>query len=485
MDDAQLLGILNRINTWWDGDPVPPSLLKAKYRRRDFHTVKKEIIDGRPIIAIRGPRQVGKTTLCGQLVEWLNSPPYLVPAECIMYLNIDNSQIMSNPENIIRDSMDVYQQYILETSFREVEEDIFVFIDEIQKLDEWASTLKYYTDTYSNLKFVVTGSVSTLIEQDASETLVGRVSDRVIMPMKFADVLEYRGVFADDELLEASMSLRDSLQTSLVEEDYGPLSTELTKFFGTNENKAPEVGAVLNQYLLKGGYPGVLDDDLTDAYAALDQDLRYTVTGDLPNVFDITKPEKALQILSLLVESTTSKLNVQNVAQTAEIGRDTVERYLDYLSEFFLVSKCPMYTTSDYKTGGRPKMYLQDVGLYNTLAGTMHEETLHDGQKLGPILETVICDHCRRLQFFLSNHQNANVSYWDRRGEVDFVLDGRGTPLPIEVKNGDTTREDLRGLRNFIEDTDAQFGLAINNSGALEQGENVLHVPCWLFMLLC
>jgi predicted AAA+ superfamily ATPase len=402
-----------------------------------------------------------------------------------MYLNIDNIQIISDPENIIRDSLEVYQQYVLGTSFREVEEEIFVFIDEIQKLDEWASTLKYYTDTYSNLKFVATGSVSTLIEQDASETLIGRISDQVIMPMKFVDVLEYREVFEDDELLEASTSLREALQTSIIEEDYGPISTELTAFFGTNENKVPEVRAEMNRYLLKGGYPGVLDDELTDAYAALDQGLKYTVTGDLANVFDITKPEKALQILSLLVESTTSKLNVQNVAQTAEIGRDTVERYLDYLSEFFLISECSTYTTSEYKTGGRPKMYLQDVGLYNTLAGTMHEETLRDSQKLGPILETAMCDHCRRLQFYLSEHQNANVSYWDRRGQVDFMLDGTGTPLPIEVKNGDTTREDLRGLRNFVEETDAPFGLAINNSGELKQGDNVLHVPYWLFLLLC
>lgn len=484
MDASQTLNLLNRINTWWDGDDVPDSLRKATHRRRDFYKIRETLDDSRQIITIRGPRQVGKTTLCGQLIESLIEEQF-VPPECILYLNIENSQFLSNPDDVIRDSLEVYERYVLERSFRNIGTTIYVFIDEVQKANNWASTLKYYTDTYSNLQFVTTGSVSTLIKKDASETLIGRLDEQIIMPMKYVDHVRYDTILDEDTIYEESTSLRSSLQTSLQKGNTDEFTVELTRFYGTKQGAAPELIAQKDEYLLKGGYPGVLNEDVVDAYNALDSDVRYTVTGDLANVFEVKKPEKVLNVLSLVVESTGGKLNVKNIAETAGVGRDTAKRYLEYLEEFFLVNPCPMYTTSEYQSGGRRKMYLQDVGLYNTLGGTMTTDTLGDGNKMGPILETAVCDHARRLQFYLSNAQNADVAYWDKRGEVDFVLSGPDYVLPIEVKHGDSTQKDLRGLRNFLEKSDADFGLAVNNADQLKEDDGVIHIPAWLFFFLC
>lgn len=485
MDEARLLTLLNRFNTWWDGDPVPNSLRKDEHRRRDFYTIRPQLRGDRRILMIRGPRQVGKTTLCGQLIEDLLTPPLEAPPERILYMTADNSQILSNPDHIIRDSIEVYEQYVLGDGINNVEGRVFVFIDEIQKIDDWGSVLKYYVDTYPNLQFVVTGSVSTLIKEDARETLVGRTEDRILMPMKFVDHVRYKGLLDEGAIKEHSTGIRDALKAGVKYDGADEFTEKLVGFPGKYGDTIPALNSCKDQYLLKGGYPGVLDDDLVDAYAKLDDDLRTTVTGDVATVYGVQKPQKMLQVLSLIMESTTGKLNVQNIADTAGIGRDTVERYLEYLDEFFLISRCPKYTTSEYRTGGHPKVYLQDVGLYNTLAGTMAEETLRDGEKMGPILETAVCDHARRLQFFLSDAQSVKVAYWDKRGEVDFVLSNPKYVLPIEVKNGDTTRSDLRGLRNFIDESSATFGLAVNDGGAFEVDGPIVHVPVWLFFFFC
>lgn len=486
MDDARILTLLNRFNTWWNGDPVPASLLKDEHRRRDFYAIRDQLGGDRSIVTIRGPRQVGKTTLCGQLIDYLVSPgPPIIPPKHILYLTADNSQILSNPENIIRDSIEVYEQYVLENVISNVDGPIFVFIDEIQKIDGWAPVLKYYVDTYPNLQFVVTGSVSTLIKDDASETLVGRLEERIVMPMKYMDQVKYRSVLDEETVLDCSIDIRNSLKASVEQDDPTQFVAETSRFYGEHEETIPSLNASKDRYLLTGGYPGVLDDDLVDAYAKLDADLRTTVVGDLTTVFDVQKPEKVLRVLSLIRESTTAKLNVQNIADTAGIGRDTVKRYLDYLEEFFLISRCPRYATSEYRSEAHPKVYLQDVGLYNTLAGTMAEGTLQDGEKMGPILETAVLDHSRRLQFALSDTQSTEVAYWDRREEVDFVLSTPEYVLPIEVKNGDTTRNDLRGLENFIEESPASFGLAVNNSGAFTRSGQVIHLPAWLFFFFC
>jgi predicted AAA+ superfamily ATPase len=482
MDENQLLELLDRINVWWDGDPVPVSLRKAEYRRSDFYKAQEELDARRRILTIRGPRQVGKTTLCGQLIESLLKEG--TSERRILYLNAENNQILAHPDDVISDSLDVYEQYVLRRSFREVEEEIYVFIDEVQKIDGWASTLKYYTDTYSNLRFITTGSVSTLIKEEASETLIGRLTEQIMMPMKYRDYVEYHSVF-DGVTHDESIKLRGALRQSLKEKDTSEFTVALTRFYGTHSNIRPRLDELKDQRLLKGGYPGVIGQKPVDAYSALDSDLRYTVTGDLSTVFNVEKAENVLRVLSLVAESTTGKLNVQNIADTIGISRDTVERYLGHLKEFFLISECSRYTTSEYRTGGRPKMYIQDVGLYNVLVGTLSTETLRDGEKMGPILETAVCDHARRLQFCLSNAQNANITYWDKRGEVDFVLSGPEYVLPIEVKHGDSTRADLRGLRNFIEETDASFGLAVNNAEQLKEDDGVIHIPAWLFFFLC
>lgn len=486
MDETRILTLLNRLNVWWQGEPVPPSLKKNSHYRRDYFMIRKGLDEDRRILTIRGPRQVGKTTLCGQLIEYLlESPVKQVPPEHILYLTADNSQILSNPENVIRDSIEIYERFVLERSIASLDESIYVFIDEVQKIDDWASVLKYYVDTYPNLQFVVTGSVSTLIKQDASETLVGRLDERILMTMKYVEHVRYQDILDEDTIYEHSTGIRDALKDGVRNGDPGEFLAKMTGFYGGYEDAIPQLNALKDRYLLVGGYPGVLGDELVDAYAKLDSDLQNTVLGDLAMVYDVEKPKKVLKVLSLIVESTTGKLNVQNIARTAGISRDTVERYLEHLDEFFLTSKCKRYTTSEYRSQGRPKMYLQDVGLYNTLAGTMAEETLRDGEKMGPILETAVCDHARRLQFNLSDTRSVEVTYWDKRGEVDFVLSTSEFDLPIEVKHGDSSRADLRGIRNFIEDRSADFGLVVNDGGSFKQDGELIHVPAWLFFFFC
>lgn len=483
MDEAKLLTLLRRINTWWDDDPVPDSLLQADYRRRDFYILRRKLFDDR-ILVIRGPRQVGKTTVTGQLIDSLVTE-LLVPPEAILYLNIENSQILADPENVIQQSLEAYETHVLGTSFQRLDGTVYVFIDEIQKAPDWASTLKYYTDTYADLKFVVTGSVSTLIEQDANETLVGRLERYLMLPMKFADWVQYNGLLEDDEDPALSTDLRAALERSVKSSDWSEFSSEATRVYTELHGRRPRILSLKDEYLLKGGYPGVLDVDYVNTYSVLDANLQDTVLGDMPSAFPVQKPQKLLQVLNLVAYSTGSKINVQNIAETANISRDTVESYLDHLEEFFLTHRCEKYSSSAYQRGGRDKAYVHDVGHLNALNGTLAEETLGNSTEMGRILETACLDHARRLQFNLSGFQDSTVSYWDGHGEVDFVLSGPSYVLPIEVKHGDSTEADLRGLRNFIDSSDAEFGIAINDDGAFEQSERILHVPSWLFLFTC
>lgn len=485
MDDANLLALLNRMNLWWEGEEVQDSLKKADHRRRDFYKIRERLHSSpRSIMTIRGPRQVGKTTLCGQLIESLLTEDG-VPSERVLYLTIENSAILSNPEGIIKEAIETFKTNILRKDFRDVEGTVYIFIDEVQKAPNWADTLKYYTDTYSNLQFIATGSISTLIKSDAGDTLIGRMDERIMLPMKFIEYVRYESVIDEETVYDESTELRSKLAESVKEGDSTALRGALSRFFGLYESKKPQLKRLKDEYLLKGGYPGVLDETIPDSYTVLDTDLRNTVTGDLANVFQVEKPEKVLRVLSLLATSTGSKISKSSIAEAADVSRQTVDAYLEHLDEFYLINRCPTYRSSEYSSGGLPKIYLQDVGIYNALNGTLAESTLENSDAMGPIFETAVCDHTRRLQFYLSNARNADIYYNDSGGEVDFVLDGNEYLLPIEVKNGDSTSRSLRGLKRFIEERDADFGICVNNSDVLDDEDGIVHIPAWMYFFLC
>lgn len=485
MNDANLLALLNRMNLWWEGGDVQQSLKKADHRRRDFYKIRERLMtSSRPILTIRGPRQVGKTTLCGQLIESLLTEDG-IPGDQILYLTIENSAILSDPGGVIEEAIETFKTNILQRDFRDIDGTIYIFIDEVQKAPNWADTLKYYTDTYANLQFVATGSISTLIKSDAGDTLIGRMDERIMMPMKFIEYIRYESVIDEEIIYDESTELRSKFEESVKQGTSTPLKGALSRFFGLYENKKPQLKRLKDEYLLKGGYPGVLNESIPSAYPVLDTDLRNTVRGDLANVFQVEKPEKVLRVLSLLTASTGSKVSKSSIADAAGVSRQTVDSYFNHLDEFYMINRCPKYSGSEYSSGGLPKIYLQDVGVYNALNGTLAESTLENPDEMGPIFETAVCDHSRRLQFFLSNAQNADIYYSDSGGEVDFVLEGTDYLVPIEVKNGDSTSRSLRGLKQFVDDRGADFGICVNNADILDHEDDIIHIPAWIYFFLC
>jgi predicted AAA+ superfamily ATPase len=488
MNEADVLRTLSRMNTWWDGDEVPGSLLQAEHRRLDFYHLSGRIHDDRQVLTIRGPRQVGKTTVVGQLIHRLLERPTVEPKH-VLYVNAENTQLLPEIDGLIENSVEAYEANVLGKSIRDADSRVFVFIDEIQKIPNWAETVKYYTDTFQNLKFIVTGSISTLIRDDASESLVGRLDDYLLMPMKFAEYARYHGALSREELIEDAYGIREGLKISLREGDATEFTNRLAGFYGRFGETEPQLRALANRYLLKGGYPDVLDEEYVDAFGVLDTNLRNTARGDIPSVFDVRKPEVLLELLNLAAHSSGQKFSVQSLQDSLNVGRETVENYLDYLEEFFLIGRVPKYSASAYGGRGRKKIYIPDTGLLNTLNSNLVESTLDNPDAMGQILETACFDLCKRLQFHTSEYQNADVAYWDAPGEVDFVLSTPAYCLPVEVKNGDSTDRGLRGMRAVLEETPAEFGIVVNRASAFEQeslssGE-VVHIPHWLFFTFC
>ena len=188
MDEQKILATLSSINLWWKGGKVPKRIKKAENKRKIFHNLSKECLDNDEIISISGPRQVGKTTIMGQLIEYQLEVKQ-VKQKRIIYIPIDNEVLLLNSDNILMDCLKVFFDYIVGETPESLKSKVYVYLDEVQSLDKWAKQIKSYQDSYANIKFLISGSSHTKLYADASESLVGRILFKVLLTCNRSSII--------------------------------------------------------------------------------------------------------------------------------------------------------------------------------------------------------------------------------------------------------------------------------------------------------
>ncbi len=159
---GQLSADLRRMNPWWVGDPIPPQpgmrrhLVAQKRRRLNA--------DIAPIVVVRGPRQVGKTTAQFQIIEDLLEEG--IPPTSILRVQFDDLASLQRIEDSILTVSDWFQRNITEKGFNALAQEgqkAYLFFDEVQNLRRWDAQLKSLVDITS-VKVIVTGSSALRIE---------------------------------------------------------------------------------------------------------------------------------------------------------------------------------------------------------------------------------------------------------------------------------------------------------------------------------
>ncbi len=118
------------------------------------------------VIAITGPRQVGKTTLCRNLFADYT------------YYNLEDINLRTE---IARDPKNFFSQ----SGKR-------VIIDEIQKLPSLLSYIMVCVDSDSEWRFVLTGSCNISLMNSISQSLCGRTAVLTLLPFSLDEIPEYK-----------------------------------------------------------------------------------------------------------------------------------------------------------------------------------------------------------------------------------------------------------------------------------------------------
>jgi predicted AAA+ superfamily ATPase len=130
-------------NPWWSGKPAKPT---EGFRRWAFdHVVHRLEANVAPIVAIRGPRQVGKTTIQQQVIEERLRLRQVNPAR-IFRVQFDEAPLLGSFDHPIQVLVRWFERQcgdgLDQRRLAQRGEPVYLFFDEVQNLRHWAPAVE-------------------------------------------------------------------------------------------------------------------------------------------------------------------------------------------------------------------------------------------------------------------------------------------------------------------------------------------------------
>jgi uncharacterized protein len=479
--ENEVLRILHQHNPWWIHKPIPAIKLKP-FKRRDYYKILDRLSDNK-ILGLMGPRQVGKTTLIFQLIEKLLSE---VEPTYICFVSLDDPYLDITLKSL-GNIFDLYAINILKQPLNELDNRVYIFLDEIQGVKNCETILKRWYDLGYRMKFVVTGSSSINITEGASEALVGRIQPQVVFPMKFLEYIRFKEESIAELVQSNNKNMREALKVSLTQNTPEEFYRVVEEQFKALLPYRDRILIHLNYYFIKGGYPEISStDDMITAGQYLRNYLHLTLYKDIIRTNKVRDPVALENLFAILSKESSNRINVMKLAPQLGLERKTMNTYIYLLKMAFLISEAEFYSPSRVKRARREKkIFINDVGIRNVSASVFDDNVLTYDTEMGKIVETVVADHTRRLRFNLEAIPFPSLFYWSERYEVDFVIDPLGRTIPIEVKYREKVEEsDLKGLKSFNEKFKPSISLVITKDQLFKR-DLIVFMPVWLYLLIC
>ena len=198
----------------------------------------------------------------------------------------------------------------------------------------------------------------------------------------------------------------------------------------------PEAGTrKLERHWRRGGFPrSFLARSESDSFIWRQQFIQMFLERDVPQL-GITIPASALlRFWAMVAHRHGAVWNSAEPARSLGVSEPTVRRYLDLLTDLFMVRQlAPWHENLRKRQVKSPKIYLRDSGLLHQLLGIRSQRDLLLHPKIGASWEGYAVEEILKAvdpdeAYFWATHQGA---------ELDLLLFKRGRRLGVEVKRSD------------------------------------------------
>ncbi len=274
-----------------------------------WRVLEKEILERlartEKIIIIYGPRQIGKTTLCKDIMK---QSKYKT-----LYINADEARFSE-----VLSSRDARKLTGLVAGYE------LLIIDEAQRVPDIGINLKILFDAETGVKIIATGSSSFELANKVSEPLTGRHWTYFLYPIAELEQKHHQNDF--------------------------------------------ELASTLEERLLFGSYPEVFSlagEERLSYLRTLASDYLYK---DILMLQDVRASGKIHDLLKLLAFQIGNQVSLHELASSLEISKETVARYLDLLEKAFVLFRLSGFSRNLRKEVTKMhKYYFYDTGVRNSI----------------------------------------------------------------------------------------------------------------------
>jgi len=460
--------ILQRINHWWRSGVVNKIYLPTSIRSELQDVLSSA--HKRRILAIIGPRRTGKSTLIMQTIDHLLKSG--VDSKRILLFGGDEQRLFVDKADIFT-IVEAYLREIVGESVETLSARVYIFIDEIHFCADWQIILKNYYDKLYDIKFVVSGSSSAHLFDNARESLLGRIEYLHVLPLSFSQFVQFNNSYRGENTAILFKETKHSMITNPAD-----FYEEIRKdYYGAVIDNSYQ--RLLKEYLVGGGYPEYFcHDNLLIWQKQLREDIiMQGLYRDVVSVFGVKNPEILERLLGFVADNQGQAFSFSSLAQTIGVETATASSYIDYLDKAFLLTALENYSGNFGKTLRKnKKLFVLDNGIRNALLS----QSEIDPATEGALAEScVVQDLCKFARVNIGS-----VFYWrDNKIEVDAILKFTNNIIPIEVKyRNNIDKKSSAGIRAFAAKFDCGHGIVVSkNLLALE--EDILTVPLWVFAL--
>lgn len=406
----------------------------------------KKLLDIRHILILTGIRRSGKSTLMFQMMQSLMEERGISPVN-VLYLQLEDVLITPYLKLGAKLLENIYKFY-LETYNPKGK--VYVFLDEIQGIQEFNRWLNTYYESKENIKFIISGSRRSLIEGETATLLTGRNIQIDVYPLSFYEYLQLHKV-STGEGLDIAAIYRSNLAQSLT------------------------ILHHLGNYLHEGGFPEiVLSEDREIKTSLANGYYRDMVVRDvlLPNAIRNSEEVESLG-LQILADFTNTH-TYSSLAKPQNLSIDTAKSYIAFFEKAYLFFESTFfsYKTKETQDIQKPrKIYVVDNGIRNFNTPTQHFD-------VGRCAENVV--------FMELKKNNVAIHYWKGKKEVDFVVQNGQLKL-FNVSYADELHErELASMLEGLKEFNLKKGVIITKNyfdTQVVEGKTIEYIPLWVWLV--
>ena len=309
-----------------------------------------------------GVRRSGKSTLCHKVL--------MERGIRYGYVNLDDDRLADMKTEDLNTVLScVYQLYGTDIPY--------LVLDEIQDVDGWYLFVNRLLR--SDLHIFVTGSNAKLLSGELATHLTGRYNEIHLFPFSFSEYCQYHHVDTQ----------------------------------GITTKAEAERKRAFMDYIHDGGFPEM--QGLRNKRAYVQSLIEAILRKDIQKRFKIRNIEALRKLAHHLINNACQEINYDEMSGLLGIADKTAKKYIDYLSQAFLIQLLTRHSFKSRERVRNQKAYIVDAGLQGNRDNVLAPENL------GWRLENVVYIELLRrgAQDFLDIYYHKPTP---RAKEIDFVV---------------------------------------------------------------